>query len=118
MRIHLLVLNFNGRRLLAECLPSLVEAARASRHDCELAVIDNASTDDSVAWLAEHCPQVEVIRRPNQGLCSFNAVVPELPGRVAVLLNNDVKLEANYVLEDLDEGEDVDELILQLTASF
>jgi hypothetical protein len=31
---------------------------------------------------------------------------------------HDVKLEANYILENLDEGEDVDELILQLTASF
>jgi len=97
MRVHLLILNFNGRRLLAECLPSVVEAARRSRHQCDVAVIDNASSDDSVAWLAEHYPGVEVIRRPNRGLCSYNDVVPRLPGQVAVLLNNDIKLDPGCI---------------------
>lgn len=92
MRVHVLVLNYNGRRLLEECLPSVVDAAGASRYPCDVAVIDNASTDDSVAWLQEHYPAVQVIRRPNRGLSSFNDVVPELEGPVAVLLNNDIKL--------------------------
>jgi GT2 family glycosyltransferase len=60
-------------------------------------VIDNDSTDDSVAWLAEHYPQVGVIRRPNRGLCSFNDVVPGLEGPVAVLLNNDVSLHPHCI---------------------
>jgi len=38
--------------------------------------------------------------------------------RLSFVGTHDVKLEANYVIEDLDVGEDVDELILQLTASF
>jgi len=93
MLVHVLILNYNGRSLLAECLPSVVRAAAASRHRCEVAVIDNASTDDSVAWLAEHFPEVHVIRRLNRGLSSYNDVVALLPGRIAVLLNNDVKLD-------------------------
>jgi len=97
MLVHLLVLNFDGRRLLQQCLPSVVDAARASRHQCRVAVVDNDSRDDSVAWLAGHYPQVRVIRRPNRGLCSFNEVVPALEGRVAVLLNNDVKLDPHCV---------------------
>jgi GT2 family glycosyltransferase len=92
MRIHVLVLNFNGRRLLGQCLPSVVDAARASRHRCDVAVVDNDSRDDSLAWLGRHFPQIRVIRRPNRGLCSFNDVVAGLEGPVAVLLNNDVKL--------------------------
>lgn len=97
MLIHLLVLNYNGRRLLAECLPSVVDAAGASRHRCRVAVIDNDSGDDSVAWLASRFPHVEVIRRPNRGLSSFNDVVPRLEGPVAVLLNNDIKLDRECV---------------------
>ncbi len=97
MIVHLLVLNYNGRDLLAECLPSVVEAARCSRHDCRPAVIDNASTDGSVDWLAAHHPQVEVIRCPNRGLCSYNEVVASLSGRVAVLLNNDIKLHPRCI---------------------
>jgi len=97
MLIHLLVLNYNGRRLLAECLPSVVDAAEASRHRCRVAVIDNDSRDDSVAWLASRFPQVRVIRRPNRGLSSFNDVVPGLEGPVAILLNNDIKLDRGCV---------------------
>jgi len=92
MLVHLLILNYNGRALLAECLPSVLRAARASRHRCEVAVIDNDSSDGSVAWLAEHFPDVHVVRCPNRGLSSYNEVVASLPGRIAVLLNNDVKL--------------------------
>ena len=97
MRVHLLVLNYNGRGLLEECLPSVIEAGRQSRHACEVAVIDNDSTDDSVTWLTERHPQVEIIRCPNRGLCSFNEVVPRLPGPVALLLNNDIKLDRQAV---------------------
>ena len=51
MTIHLVVLNYDGCKLLAECLPSLLHAARCSRHRCEVVVIDNGSVDDSVAYL-------------------------------------------------------------------
>jgi N-acetylglucosaminyl-diphospho-decaprenol L-rhamnosyltransferase len=97
MLVHLLILNYNGRRRLAECLPSVLRAAAGSRHHCHVAVIDNDSTDDSVAWLSEHFPEVGVIRRPNRGLCSFNDVVPSLEGPVAVLLNNDVTLDPQCI---------------------
>ena len=93
MLIHLLILNYNGRSLLAECLPSVLRAAEVSRHRCDVVVIDNDSADSSVEWLESNYPQVRVIRRPNRGLCSYNEVVASLPGRIAVLLNNDVKLD-------------------------
>lgn len=93
MRLDVLVLNYNGRALLAECLPSVVEAAAACPHVCRVAVVDNGSTDDSLAWLAQHMPSVEVFRCPNRGLCSFNDVLPRLDGDVAVLLNNDLRLQ-------------------------
>jgi GT2 family glycosyltransferase len=97
MLVHLLVLNYNGRRLLGRCLPSVLEAAWASSHRCRVTVIDNDSRDDSVAWLAREFAEVEVIRRPNRGLCSFNDVVPRLEGPVALLLNNDIGLDRHAV---------------------
>jgi len=54
----------NGRELLAECLPSVLRAAEVSRHECRVAVIDNASTDDSVGWLSRMFPEVEIYERP------------------------------------------------------
>lgn len=97
MLIHLVVLNHNGRELLAECLPSVVRAAEASRHHCRVVVIDNASTDDSIGWLAREFPQVAVYQRANEGLCSYNAVLAELSGSVAILLNNDIRLAEDCI---------------------
>lgn len=97
MSIHLLVLNYNGRHLLEECLPSILRAAESSRHRCRVSVIDNQSCDDSVAILRRQFPQVALIRRPNRGLCSFNDVLAELDDPVAILLNNDIKLAADAV---------------------
>ena len=95
--VHVLILNYNGRHLLADCLPSVLEAARASRHRCDVIVIDNDSDDDSVDWLRENFAAVRIIHRPNRGLCSFNDVVPGLPGPVVLLLNNDIKLDRGAI---------------------
>jgi GT2 family glycosyltransferase len=94
MLVHILVLNYNGRDLLGACLPSVVDAARESHFECQVIVVDNSSTDDSVAWVRERFPSTVVLHCANRGLCSFNDVVPQLPGPVAVLLNNDIKLAA------------------------
>jgi GT2 family glycosyltransferase len=90
--LDVVVLNYNGKPWLAECLPSVVHAAQCSRHQCTVVVIDNDSTDDSRRWLAEHFPQVEVRHEPNRGLCSINRVLAGRTAPIAVLLNNDVKL--------------------------
>jgi GT2 family glycosyltransferase len=97
MLIPILVLNYNGRSLLAEYLPTVVRAAQQSRHSCEVIVVDNDSTDDSVEWLAQKYPELRVIRCANRALCSFNEVVPSLGCDVAVLLNNDVKLAPDAI---------------------
>ncbi len=99
---RILVLNYNGEGLLAECLPSLAEAARRSPIPCGVTVIDNESTDGSLAYLAEHWPEVEVIREPNRGLASFNAVLARRSERILFLLNNDVKLEPDAIRPLLD----------------
>lgn len=96
-RTHILVLNYNGRALLEACLPSIVEAAGASPVPCGLSVVDNDSTDDSLAYLAEHWPSVGVIREPNRGLASFNAVLPRMSEPAVILLNNDVILDRDSV---------------------
>jgi N-acetylglucosaminyl-diphospho-decaprenol L-rhamnosyltransferase len=96
-RTHILVLNYNGRALLAECLPSIVEAARRSPVPCAVTVVDNGSTDGSIDMLECDWPGVEVVRQPNRGLASFNAVLAERDEPVVLLLNNDVKLAPDAV---------------------
>jgi GT2 family glycosyltransferase len=96
-RTHVFVLNYNGRALLAECLPSIVEAARRALVPCAVTVVDNGSTDGSLDLLAREWPGVAVVRAPNRGLASFNAVLARTDEPVVLLLNNDVKLAPDAV---------------------
>lgn len=95
--VDVLVLNYNGRALLAECLPSILRAAAASKHACRVVVVDNDSTDDSLPWLAAHFPTVAIRRCNNRGLCSFNDVLAESTAAVSLLLNNDVQADEQTV---------------------
>jgi len=108
-RTQILVLNFNGRALLDECLPSVLEAARRTPGGCGVVVVDNDSTDGSREWLASHRQEVRVTRQPNRGLASFNSVLAELDESVVLLLNNDVKLAPDAIaplLAVFDQHED------------
>jgi len=96
-RTHILVLNYNGRALLSECLPSVAAAAARSPVPCALSVVDNGSTDDSLAYLASAWPEINVLREPNRGLASFNSVLSKLDERIVLLLNSDVKLAPDAV---------------------
>jgi N-acetylglucosaminyl-diphospho-decaprenol L-rhamnosyltransferase len=96
-RTHILILNFNGRGLLADCLPSILEAASRSPVPCRVSVVDNSSTDDSAKFIASHWPTVEFVHEPNLGLASFNRVLTRLNEPVVLLLNNDVKLDPDAV---------------------
>ena len=94
---QILVLNYNGRGLLGECLPSVLEAAARSPVACGVTVVDNGSTDGSLEALARDWPGVGVVREPNRGLASFNAVLGRVDDPVVLLLNNDVKLAPDSV---------------------
>ena len=58
-RIAIVILNWNGRKLLEKFLPSVVAY---SQHDAEIYVADNNSTDDSIAYLKENFPNVKIIQ--------------------------------------------------------
>jgi GT2 family glycosyltransferase len=96
-RTHILVLNYNGRALLAECLPSVAAAASRAPVPCAVSVVDNGSTDGSLDELATAWPAVGLFREPNDGLASFNRVLARLEEPVVLLLNNDVKLDPEAV---------------------
>ncbi len=58
--LAIVVLNWNGRKLLEEYIPPLV--AHTPPEVADLVVIDNGSTDDSLAYLQEAFPQVKLVR--------------------------------------------------------
>ena len=97
--VSVVVLNWNGKHLLEECLPSVVEAAHAYPGACEVIVADNGSTDGSVPFLEEEFPIVRLVRlSENTGFQNgCNKGVEASQYDYIVLLNNDVAVERDFI---------------------
>lgn len=95
----LIVLNWNGRHLLEECLPALVRAVEFDGRDHQVLVVDNGSTDDSVAWVGRHFSQVDVLElTENLGFGEGNnAGVRAARHPFVVLLNNDMVVREDFL---------------------
>src|SRR3972149_355686 len=92
--ISVLILNYNGRRHLETCLPS-VDAQVYPKDLLRIEVIDNGSTDGSVEFVRLRFPHV-VVHRFDRNL-GFAAPYDEVARRsdsdFLVFLNNDTKVE-------------------------
>jgi GT2 family glycosyltransferase len=88
MDVSIVIVNWNGARLLPGCLEGL--RAQTRRAD-EIIVVDNASTDDSLALLAARYPEVRAVPyQKNLGFAGgMNAGIAASRGEVVVALNND-----------------------------
>lgn len=86
------IANYNGAKLLEECLDSVLNQKDAC--SIEIIVHDDASTDDSLALLGDKYPNVKVLASDhNVGFCiSNNRMVESARGEFILLLNNDAIL--------------------------
>ncbi len=88
-KVSILILNFNGKRLLCECLSSL---SQNSYPNAEVIVIDNGSTDDTTTFVAENFPDARLIRfDENKGFCeAYNLASKIVESDLLLFLNNDI----------------------------
>jgi len=93
--IAVAVLNWNGRALLEKYMPSVV--AHSAPHP--VYVIDNASTDDSLDYLASAFPTVQIIQTgDNLGYAGgYNKGLESISESFAVLLNSDVRTTPGWL---------------------
>jgi GT2 family glycosyltransferase len=90
--VSAVIVNWNTRELLDECLSSLrAHGGRA----VEIVVVDNGSTDGSVALLHERWPDVRVIANPeNRGYqAANNQGMSAATGDLLLLINSDAMLQ-------------------------
>lgn len=100
MGVSVIILNWNGRALLAQCLPSVIAAARQyPREECVISVVDNGSSDGSGEYLAREFPAVKLLALPeNLGFAqALNRGIAASAHRRVILLNNDVTVDADFI---------------------
>jgi GT2 family glycosyltransferase len=97
-RVSLIVVNLDGREHLEAFMPTVM-AQTVNAAELEIVVVDNGSTDGSVAWLQANHPQVRVVANArNEGFAKANNQGVAVAGAPFVLLvNNDMRLFPDFV---------------------
>lgn len=96
--ISVVIPNYNGKTFLKELIPSILN------QECillNIIIVDNASQDESVAYIEENYPEVTVIQN-NENLgfsAAVNAGIKSSKSEYVFLVNNDVELYPNCVFK-------------------
>ncbi|MCZ2355153.1 MAG: glycosyltransferase family 2 protein [Bacteroidia bacterium] len=94
--VSVLILNYNGRNWLERFLPS---ALATKYSNFSVIVADNASTDDSCAWLETTYPAVRLIKlAKNYGFATGNNLAAaQIDSPYIVFLNSDVEVDSAWL---------------------
>ena len=96
MKTAIVILNWNGKKLLEQFLPSVVNF---SLSQAEVYVADNASTDDSIAYIKEFYPTVKIIENKENGgyAKGYNDALLSIDADIYGLINSDIEVTENWL---------------------
>ena len=91
IELSVVIVSFNGREFLPDCVETLKENLRAMSH--ELIVIDNDSADGSAEWIEKTHPDIALMKNPaNLGFArAVNIGIQSSQGRFLYILNQDLR---------------------------
>jgi len=95
VNVAIVILNWNGKKLLEEFLPSVVRYSE----EATIYVADNNSSDDSLAFVRETYSEVKIIQNKENGgyAKGYNEALLQLSEDLFVLLNNDVAVTEGWL---------------------
>ncbi|MBS5298429.1 MAG: glycosyltransferase family 2 protein [Prevotella sp.] len=95
-KVAIVILNWNGQKMLAKYLPNVIEY---SRQDAEIWVADNSSSDGSMHLLETQFPQVKtIVLEQNFGFAEgYNRALKQIDATYYVLLNSDVEVSHHWL---------------------
>ncbi|NRD19969.1 glycosyltransferase family 2 protein [Winogradskyella eckloniae] len=93
--LAVVILNWNGKALLEQFLPSVLKHS----NDAVIYVADNASTDNSIAYVSEAFPMVKIIKNADNGgyAKGYNTALQEVNEPLLCLLNSDIEVTENWL---------------------
>jgi len=101
VKIAVVILNWNGRSLLEQFLPSVIKYSK----EATVYVADNASTDDSVSYLQNNYPEVKIVQnKVNGGYAKgYNDALAKIEATIYCLLNSDVEVTRDWLIPIINE---------------
>jgi GT2 family glycosyltransferase len=107
LKIAVVILNWNGKELLKQFLPSVI----AHSQEATIYVADNGSTDDSVAFVKENYSEVSIIQNSKNGgyAKGYNDALQNLEEDIFCLLNSDVEVTKGWLSPILKEFQNNDD---------
>lgn len=98
LSISVVIPNYNGKHLLEANLPSVFKALKQVDALTELIVVDDASTDDSAAYIKQHYPSIQLlVNDVNKGFSpTINKGIFAAQYQLVLALNSDVNLNEDY----------------------
>ena len=97
MKVAVVILNYNGRKFLEQFLPNVIASCDPAL--AEVVVADNASEDDSVAFMREHFPKIRLIENGSNGgfATGYNLALRQVEAQYYVLLNSDIEVAPGWI---------------------
>ncbi len=94
--VAIVILNYNGKKYLERFLPAVLASTYANKR---VIVADNASADDSVAFITARFPAVELLQLDtNYGFAGgYNKALEQVQSDYYVLLNSDVEVTPGWI---------------------
>ncbi len=95
MKIAVVILNWNGKKLLEQFLPSVVK----NSPEATVYLADNASSDDSISFVTSEFPTIKIIKNAwNFGFAQgYNEALKEVDAEIFALVNSDVEVTPNWL---------------------
>tara|TARA_R110002051_G_scaffold325867_1_gene432523 strand:- start:51911 stop:52915 length:1005 start_codon:yes stop_codon:yes gene_type:complete len=94
-KIAIVILNWNGEKLLEKFLPSVHEYSK----NADIYVADNASTDRSISFIKQQYPDIKIIQNTTNGgfAKGYNDALKQINAPLYCLLNSDVEVTENWL---------------------
>ena len=102
MNVAVVILNWNGKKLLEQFLPSVISC---SEKVATIYIADNASTDDSVSFVKNNFPSIKIIQNKTNGgyAKGYNDALEGLTEDLFVLLNSDILVSNDWLTPIISE---------------
>jgi GT2 family glycosyltransferase len=96
LKTAIIILNWNGQKLLEQFLPSVVNF---SSELAEIYIADNASTDTSIKYVKKFYPSIKIIENTtNEGYAKgYNDALANVEADIYCLLNSDVEVTKDWL---------------------